>query len=63
MNLKRTLEQAALKLRGVDLNELEEEWRQLDAAKAERERERTEAERQARHRINEIGTRVTGRRQ
>ena len=43
MSVRRTFEKWALKARGVDLEEMEEEWRQLDEAKAKRERERERA--------------------
>lgn len=43
MSVRRTVEKWALRVRGVDLEEMEEEWRQLDEAKAKRERERERA--------------------
>lgn len=45
--MRRALEKLVLKVRGVDLEELEEEWKALDEAKAKREAERERARQEA----------------
>ncbi len=48
--MKRAVERLVLKLRGIDLNEMEREWREMDEAKRRREAERKRAEAAARRR-------------
>jgi hypothetical protein len=48
--MKRAVERLVLKLRGIDLNEMEREWREMDEAKRRREAERERAEAAARRR-------------
>lgn len=48
MNAKQRVEHLVLRIRGLDPNELEREWRQMDEAKARREKAEAEAEARAR---------------
>lgn len=54
MSLRRTLEKITLKLRGIDLDELEGEMRQMDRAKERREREQRMAEDRAERMVDEM---------
>lgn len=51
--MRRALERFAMRLRGIDIEEMEREWHRMDEAKERREAERAQNETDARRRYVE----------